>query len=353
MKGKTRKSLVLTLVLALVAPLVILVCSITPAADSYRWVAQQSGTTNDLSSVSAFALNRAWAVGAGGTIRYFNGRTWSSQPGQTTHDLNEVFALDNTHVYAVGDHGNVTFFNGQFWSRMNCPTGKNLFGVSATSPYNVWAVGDDGRIVHYDGNAGGDWTIWGSPTEAQISDVTAISDNEAWAVSGRNILRYDSATSTWSVQQQLDENVGLTDIYAADPQNIWVAGGYGLFEYGCVYFYNGSSWTEVYRSSPGAYLFGVSGFNANNVWAAGADLNSSSSLIVHFNGSQWTRETISPSTNTVIWDITAISRGTVWAVGSNGTILYRQTFFNPHIRPVKLIKKPLQPNRPRLRTRFK
>ena len=89
------------------------------------WMEQISGTTQDLTSVTAVDNTTAWAVGAAGTVlKTTDGSTWNPQAaGVTPNDLFGVSALDAQNAFVVGDSGTVLkTVNGTDWAPLPTPT---------------------------------------------------------------------------------------------------------------------------------------------------------------------------------------------------------------------------------------
>ena len=94
-------------------------------ASGSGWMQQTSGTTLDLTSVSAVDGATAWAVGAAGTVlKTTDGSTWNPQAvGVTTNDLYGVSSLNTQNAFAVGDAGwALKTTNGADWVAVTTPT---------------------------------------------------------------------------------------------------------------------------------------------------------------------------------------------------------------------------------------
>ncbi len=103
---------------------------------------------------------------------------------------------------------------------------------------------------------------------------------------------------------------GFNDIYSVSASNVYAVGNYGL-----IYHYDGSSWTEM--ASPVAVdLNGVWGRAANDIFAVGND-----GTILCYNGLEW-RELNSPTSSHLfsVWGFDGIG-SQVYAGGRNGEIL--------------------------------
>jgi photosystem II stability/assembly factor-like uncharacterized protein len=125
--------------------------------------------------------------------------------------------------------GHVYFYDGESWSEQY-EVEELLFGISVIDESHVWVVGDRGAIYFHDGNV---WTKMESPTTYALIAVSAADKENVWALTGRHVLVYDG--HDWIVQHEFrlqEEEEGiieLSDIYALDKDNVWLAGADGLY----------------------------------------------------------------------------------------------------------------------------
>ncbi len=180
--------------------------AIHTSVDGSTWVAQTSGTTEDLKDV----LFNKWAVGERGVPEYIavggNGKiltsnnptgTWYSKTTPTTEDLFAV-AYDGTTYVVVGDNGTViTSQNTNTWVSQTTGTTENLNDIIYNDDYDTfYAVGDAGLIVKST-DSGVTWT-------AQESGVTDMLLGISWTegrmvITGANgsIITSDDGGLTW------------------------------------------------------------------------------------------------------------------------------------------------------------
>ena len=206
-----------------------LICLLTAgiaAADGSQgyWVCDNpTPTGNDLHGVSAFDKDHVWAVGANGTILFYDGVRWNPQISPTTNNLNDVWAVSANDVWAVGDSGTIIHYDGSGWSiNSQGLTDKDLNGISGCDATHLWAVGDSGTILRYSGsNWGQDGTF---PTSHNMYAVTVL-----------------------------------------DPSHVWCAGGNGAGTEGYIYMWeSGPGWTEEHtRGEP---MWGITSLPGNYVW---------------------------------------------------------------------------------------
>ena len=310
--------------------------------------------------------------------------------------LDDVTALSARNAWAVGNDLNngaiqtvILHWNGSSWRRSPSPspssTENRLFGVAATSASNAWAVGYDLQgskyqtlIVHWNGSS---WRRVPSPDpggtahQNRLSDVTAVSATNAWAVgdyrtgggsrtlivhwngsswrqeTGPHATRTGSlvgvataghlwATGTSSAAHRrpliMDRKNGswrrtglagaglLAAVSGASRANAWavgyaVAGG---TDKNVIWHWNGSSWHRVPSPRRGDFdnLDGVAATSAGNAWAVGSYFanNTSHTFLLHWNGSSW-RQLQSPNLagGADLRAVDATSATNAWAVGTS------------------------------------
>src|SRR5438093_9896451 len=91
-----------------------------PAANTLTWTSEQlpSGTYGGTWASSAADV---FAVGAGGTIRHFNGSSWELQNSGTLNDLHGVWGSSSGDVFAAGSGGTVLHYDGANWGLVGNP----------------------------------------------------------------------------------------------------------------------------------------------------------------------------------------------------------------------------------------
>ncbi len=222
------------------------------------WSSQATGTTL-LYDISAAASNRVWAVGYQGRIRYYNGSYWADQAIATTNDFHGVYALDPTHVWAVGEGGMIYFNNGSGWSSQSSGITEDLHSVMAVDASNVWAVGNNGTVLF---NGGGGWgQVAGAPANSQVDVWTLGVDNIISLCINLNF--YDSGV--WTTEYSgLSE--GLECVAALSASRVW-AGGW----YGSIRFWDGSDWTPQSVADAGVDIQDIDILDSTHMWAVGTD----------------------------------------------------------------------------------
>jgi Family of unknown function (DUF5719) len=268
------------------------------------WGQQSQGVTFDLNAISAPNQNHAWAVGASGSILYYDGTAWVPQDSGVAGPFFGVFALDETHVWAVGQNGLVVFWDGMGWHSQDSGTTESLYAVTAANATHAWAVGPNGMVRFFDGAT---WSGQTSGTTQWLTGVSAADATHVWAVGNGKTLLYFNGTAWQNVETSAPG--GLNSVCALDPSHVWAvgSGGYTIFIDG------GLSW-HTQDAGTTLDLSAVSAVSADRVWAVGAG-----GVVRRFDGHSWMAQS-----GASLHDLAGISApdgGHAWVAGDNGNIL--------------------------------
>jgi photosystem II stability/assembly factor-like uncharacterized protein len=164
------------------------------------WLAQDSGTMNDLHSVNFHhsTAERAWACGDHGTIVYTSngGQSWELQDtGTSAHLYGIVFHEDGGSVIAVGERGTIlrSMDQGTTWTLIPSPTDETL---RDTSDFRYYAVGDHGTILKST-DLGQSWSIIDSGSQANLRSVIGLEPTPVAVGEGGTILRGNPPGLVW------------------------------------------------------------------------------------------------------------------------------------------------------------
>ena len=167
------------------------------------WVAQSSGTLEQLFAIDFVNERTGWAVGRLGTIVHTvdGGDTWTVQSSPSDKHLFAVDFLDETHGVAVGDWGLivVTDDGGRVWQDRSLDEDVILNSVSVIGPGVAMIVGEVGSVFRTE-DGGVSWTRLVSGVDKTLFGVRCIDSNRCWAVGiDALILRSDDAGASWRV----------------------------------------------------------------------------------------------------------------------------------------------------------
>lgn len=207
----------------------------TPGRAACSWHLQRPGpkVNEDLYGVSFPDIAHGWVVGGigGPVIRATSngGATWRAQrsPG---HGLSGVSFVDAKHGWAVGIHNTliVTADGGVRWHALNARVlhDGNLYGVSFVDARHGWIVGDKG-LIEATADGGRSWRPQAAKTSVTLDKVTFSDRLHGWILTqDARVLRTVDGGASWSSTYTANakNNEVVADIFALDPQHVWVAG---------------------------------------------------------------------------------------------------------------------------------
>jgi len=160
-------------------------------------------TVASASDAWAFGYTFAASVTTVTLILHWNGTTWARVASPSTGadpEITDITASSANSAWAIGtsdnDFSDLFFrWNGSTWTTLPnpAPAGSYLPGMAATPAGAAWAVGSTGSgtsarilILQWKGTA---WARVPSPDpgpDAGLGGVTALSNDDAWAVGGAN-----------------------------------------------------------------------------------------------------------------------------------------------------------------------
>jgi hypothetical protein len=342
------------------------------------WKPMSSGTTVDLYGVHGLATNAVYAVGATGTVRFWNGSSWNAfEPAPPASVVSTLRAVRKVGIelVAVGDGGLTLRFDGSKWNQAPAGT-ANLHavwgdGVSDTvlvggdsglhrllagswvpesppagtpsmkvrglmgSPPAIYAVGVGGAAWRFNGST---WAEESSGTPNDLEDVAAAGSTVIAA--GYSVVTERSATGTWTASSpptrplfgvDLDGTVatvvGWYGTIAQRESGSWSPNGerfrhlHAVWGNGTVWFAVGDDGT-VLRRSAGVWQLQTSGtpVSLRGVWGAAPNdvyAVGDSGTILHYNGTSWT--SMVSGRSEPLHGIVGTSASELFVVGGSGT----------------------------------
>lgn len=254
-----------------------------PAGDAAGWrVAYQAGT-NGLQSVTATAVNDAWAVGSAGSgplVLHWDGHAWQAFPGPGVPDLDlvQVAASSPRNVWVLGeDTGgsdpvrSIYRWDGSGWHEMaGLPQFSYFARMLVLGPGDVWTTtgsADGDELYHFNGSG---WTGYPAPSGIVVSDLAGTAPDDVWAVG-------------WT--------------YAFPGGDVQVAAAER---------WDGSRWTTVPLPHLRGPVSGIGMSAATDVWLTGAG------LLLHWNGRSWQTITASSGHGSGSTQVVPDGHGGAW-----------------------------------------
>lgn len=146
-----------------------------------------------------------------------------------------------------------------------------VYGIHGTSDTNIWVVGFAGMVERFDGSTWMPISV-AACTTADLYDVVAISDTEAFVSDDTGVVHITSAGCTKATLPTPDV------LWAASPTDVYAGAYNGLWHY------NGSTWTMV-DANPSRTVWGRS---AGDIYRA----SQSTATLRHYDGVSWSSTTV-------------------------------------------------------------
>mgnify|MGYP005842479203 CR=1 FL=1 len=280
------------------------------------WTAQASSSTATLRAVSGTAGDDVFAVGDDGTILRFDGTVWAPMSGAAV-DLRGIWAKPDPDIgikaFSVGLGGWIYRYDNNasgVWMAAPSPTGDPLRSIDGTGEGTVFAVGSNGVILRHDStdpDSGWKAETNPDPNDTVLWDVWGCSDCAAAVAVGFSgvILRYDGLA--WNEMVSGTSEI-LLGVWGGGESDVFAVGNNGTMIHN-----DGTGWSPM-ESPVSANLRSVWGRSATDVYAVGDD-----GVILHYDG-DWAVE--ESGTTEILYGVWGTPDG-VFAVGGNGTILYK------------------------------
>lgn len=252
---------------------------------------------NDLAAVWVAADDDVWAVGYGGTIIHWDGRTWTSRAVPGVHDSFYTIWGTGTEVW-VGGAGVTRHWMANAW-KQDQGAAVGAQAIHGTSATDVWLVTDvPGVASHYDGRG---WAEVRLPSQASACrSVWAAAAKDVWFACDQ-LLHYDGVNFT--------PYTGSGDsLTGTGPSDVWGLGATA----GSVTHWNGQRWMTMTTASADT-LVAVWARSATEVFAV-ADYGA----LQRYDGARWTQ--IAPAGRFAHTFVMGGAGGTVWTGGGQGYI---------------------------------
>ena len=278
------------------------VAKTTGLARSMGWVAQQSGTGNDLMGVCFTSANDGWAVGEAGMLLATSdgGAHWRSVSCGTLEDLFAVTFADRSHGWLLGDDEVMrTADAGKHWSVVrlgSAGSGLALAALAFTDRLHGIAAGVIARGNHQVGiifctSDGGDqWrTVWKQSPTFPFTKWEVYLQHAAGVTAG---------------------TVGLSAIGVVDHQHLVVTDGGGIV---LASSDGGASWSLLANSESADGIDSLVFPSRSRGWAVGPEGRILESID---GGRTWRlRQTVGRD---MLYQIAFASKTEGWIVGGDG-----------------------------------
>ena len=301
--------------------------NIAPAACTYSWVNQTSGTTQQFYSVKAVSDQIVWAAGANATVRRTTngGTTWTDanpNPGVISGIVYAIEAIDADNAWCTTSPAATFIFKttngGVNWVQVFTQTGGFINGISFSDANNGFAEGDP---------VGGRWSLWKTSDAGTTWDSAGMYLIQAGTEAGWNNSVFRMGNTLWF-------GTNNTKVYySTNGGSTWSSGATtGLVNSYNLHFNNATTGlaggTAIVKTTDGGVTYasvgtvpgtgninGIEGKNDDFWYVRGTGIFRSSNA-----GSNWTQVHTSTGTLTDIDFPTTSGCLVGWAVGAGGYV---------------------------------
>lgn len=243
-----------------------------------------AGVDAVLGSVHALATDDVYAAGwfqsqdpsipPTAYVLHYDGASWTTATSWRGTGFLDLWAASTGEVFAVGWAGAIARWDGTAWSFLDAGSDADLAGVTGGAADDVYAVGTTdsgpnqrGVILHWDGTA---WTEVAGYLNAQFDGVARAPDGTVFVV-GREVggsPRVAIVSGHGESWQPMPYSPGgwLRDAWAFAADDVFAVGA-TPFGAAALYHYDGVDWSQVRTELDVALGFdGVWGANPAEVW---------------------------------------------------------------------------------------
>lgn len=267
----------------------------------------------NMSAIQPAGDGKAWAVGEGGALFYWDGARWLRVAGPSGETLNGLAVLSPTNAWAADLKGTVLHWDGISWQKIDTGDTTDLGAIAALAPNDIWVGGQSGVIRHWNGSA---WQTVPSGTEDTLLSISMLSATDGWAVGGRAnaqqnilssvILHWDG--HTWSEVFSPVEQP-LMSVSMVSPTLGWAAGLNGLLRW------NGSYWAMDPAAETNVFS-SVNMRSATDGWATG--FQQGQPAVAHWDGQGWTVTQLGVDVHTMATGVAYVGERDLLLVGLVG-----------------------------------
>ena len=288
--------------------------------DGTGFTITDTGTQSDLAGVAAVGADQVYAVGAGGTVIFWDGARWapvtglrlpipeSSDTRPETRDLLSVWGSGSSDVW-IGGAGVLWRWQDGTWAVVTVGS-RSFTAITGTSASEVWFAGSDGAVLRW--NGGSLSTVHGSSVFG-AGGIWVGDPNDVWVSYYHSIEHWDG--NAWT---PLSLSYSINGLSGAAAGDVW-----GVGTGGAIAHWNGRTWSPAPPPAPGLTAPSQLPYGVRALWVSGANdvWLASMSFLYHFDGSAMTSITPRPGVHNinVLW---GSGPRDVWAFGAGGEIIH-------------------------------
>ncbi len=289
-------------------------------------------------------------------------------PLDVLHTFTAIWGSGPNDVWAVGSGGSILHYDGKTWVKTPSGVVNTLYAIWGSGPNDIWVVSDTTTVLHGSGFKGGTatWTrsetgfspwnsapiraVWGtSPEDVRIGGRAFDLDEPDWdngIYAGHQLLK-TTAREDGVVWKQVPGTPTVLSMWGSSASDVWMAadnGTYASHERGLLLHGTPRGegegddplvWKSV-DSQSALTLNAVWGSGPNDIWAVGV-LGS----IRHWTPGKVRFDKVASPTTVTLNAVWGSGPNDIWVVGDSGTVLhYDGTSFEPSTVQLPLGRRP-------------
>jgi photosystem II stability/assembly factor-like uncharacterized protein/subtilisin-like proprotein convertase family protein len=212
----------------------------------YDYEVVDLGTIENLNCVYMSAVSgRGWIVGNNGAIFFTNdyGETWLKQNSGTHQDLYSVTGIDGECIWVCGDNVILHAFHyGETWEWINSTYHSRFFAVDQKDCQEIWISGEAGLVISTK-DAGISWQLHPTPVTYNLYSIDVVPYGDYRACGHQAVIISSSdAGDTWIKENETT----FLDLYDVDTKGI-VGPAYAVGSKGTILetLNGGSTWAQI------------------------------------------------------------------------------------------------------------
>ncbi len=282
---------------------------------SGKWyVAEQFDDVN-FRALDMASPDHGWAGTTRGELFHYTGSEWRLSSARAPSSVRAIDMHSSDRGWAVGgsiQSGYVLEYLNGLWRQIEGLDVPILLGVTAVSEDEAWAVGFSGTLLHGKTH---NWVEVEVPTDEPLPnlyDIDISAPGQGWAVGSRGVI-LEYVDETWRVHRRpVQGNDGILSVFALSATQAWAAGSGGT-----ILAYRNGAWAEDY-SPTNQQLLDIDMLSPSDGWIVGG-LGSIGEILLYRNG-RWARQ--SSTVGQGIRAVSMLSAGEAWAAAYGGAILH-------------------------------
>ncbi|MHB8893661.1 MAG: hypothetical protein ACYC99_00580 [Candidatus Geothermincolia bacterium] len=246
--------------------------------DGTKWTGyRMSNSSDNLTSVFVQNTRSVWVTSKDGRLLHFDGTTWAVQtrkgmPPDPDIRFNGVVGNEIGKPFVTAESSYVLSFDGNEWDvERESSQERHYSGIFAGPKHSIFVptrTTEKSYLLEFNN---GTWTEQPKPVPARLS---AVDNSHMWGIKADSIMMWNG--TSWIQQLKRKSNrMMFADIFAVTIDDVWALATTDLSAGWSVFHYDGSRWEEECTSPTVNARFARNGMwsiyaaDSDNVWLAG------------------------------------------------------------------------------------